>query len=86
MVIFFFLPFLPVFPNISEKLIIPTLAPGIPGISKLGKLAASFISTSISLLSKSPFLSLFLKLSLVATLALFPTNASRTFSSACFCA
>ena len=45
-----------------------------------------FTEISISLLSKSPLLNLFLKLSLVATLALFPTIASRTLSSASFCA
>ena len=39
---------------------------------------------SISLLSKSPSLNLFLKLSLVAKLAFLPTNASKTFSSADF--
>ena len=61
----------------------PILAPGIPGISKPCMFEGfSFTSISISLLSKSPLLSLFLKLSLVATLALFPTRASKTFSSA----
>ena len=44
------------------------------------------IAISISLLSKSPSLNLFLKLSLVAVLAFFPTKASKTFSSAIFCA
>ena len=54
----------------------------IPGISKLGIFDVSLTSISISLLSKSPFLNLFLKLSLVATLALPPTSALRTLSSA----
>ena len=86
-VIFFFLGLFPIFlPSISPIFIIPTFAPGIPGISNEGILLVSLIAISISLSSKSPFLSLFLKLSLVATLALFPTIASRTFSSACFCA
>ena len=66
-------------------LIIPTFAPGIPGISKEAPLEPlSLTAISISLSSKSPFLSLFLKLSLVAKLAFLPTNASRTFSSADF--
>ena len=84
-VIFFFLPFLlPIdLPSISPIFTIPTFAPGIPGISKLGIVDPVLItSISILLLSRSPFLSLFLKLSLVATDALFPTNASKTFSSA----
>ena len=42
------------------------------------------IAISISLSSRSPFLSLFLKLSLVARLAFLPTKASNTFSSADF--
>ena len=42
------------------------------------------IAISISFSSKSPFLNLFLKLSLVARLAFFPTKASNTFSSAAF--
>ena len=42
------------------------------------------IAISISLSSRSPFLNLFLKLSLVAKLAFFPTKASKTFSSAAF--
>ena len=67
-------------------LIIPTFAPGIPGISKDGIVLVSLTATSISLSSKSPFLNLFLKLSLVAILALFPTSASKTLSSASFCA
>ena len=46
----------------------------------------SLTAISISLLSKSPSLNLFLKLSLVAVLAFFPTKASKTFSSASFCA
>ena len=70
----------------SDRFIIPMFAPGIPGISKFGKLAASLTSISISLLSKSPLLNLFLKLSLVATLALFPTKAFKTLSSAACCA
>ena len=57
-----------------------------PGISKLGIEGLSYISISISFLSKSPFLNLFLKLSRVATLALFPTIASKTLSSAYCCA
>ena len=64
----------------------PMFAPGIPGISKDGIEEPSFISTSISLLSKSPSLNLFLKLSFVATLALSPTRAFKTLSSAAFCA
>ena len=39
-------------------------------------------SMAYSLETRSPFLNRFLKLSLVATLALFPTKASKTFSSA----
>ena len=63
----------------------PTFAPGIPGISKeVLLLPLSLTAISISLSSKSPSLNLFLKLSLVAKLAFFPTNASRTFSSASF--
>ena len=59
------------------------LAPGIPGISKDGIPGeASLTSISISLASKSPDLSLFRKLSLVAKLAFLPTKASKTFSSA----
>ena len=87
-VIFFFFCCLPIpLPSISPIFIIPTLAPGIPGISNDGiDELLSFTAISISLSSRSPFLSLFLKLSLVATLALFPTIASKTFSSACFCA
>ena len=84
-VIFFFLPFLPPidFPRISPRFTIPTFPPGIPGISKLcSGLEVFWTSISISLLSKSPVLNLFLKLSLVATLALLPTSESRTFSSA----
>ena len=66
-------------------LIIPTFAPGIPGISKEAPLEpVSLTAISISLSSKSPFLNLFLKLSLVAKLAFFPTKASKTFSSAAF--
>ena len=66
-------------------LIIPTFAPGIPGISKEALLdPLSLTAISISLSSRSPFLSLFLKLSLVARLAFLPTNASKTFSSAAF--
>ena len=56
----------------------------IPGISKDGIWLVSLTAISISLSSKSPSLSLFLKLSLVATLALFPTKASKTLSSANF--
>jgi hypothetical protein len=66
-------------------LIIPTLAPGIPGISKEVLFdPVSLTAISISLSSRSPFLSLFLKLSLVAKLAFLPTKASKTFSSADF--
>ena len=62
-------------------------APGIPGISKLGiPDEASLTSISISFLSRSPERNLFLKLSLVAKLAFFPTSASKTFSSAANCA
>ena len=66
--------------------IIPTFAPGIPGISNDVPLVppVSFTDISISLSSKSPFLNLFLKLSLVAKLAFLPTRASKTFSSADF--
>ena len=65
--------------------IIPTLAPGIPGISKDAPFEpVSLTAISISLSSKSPFRSLFLKLSRVARLAFFPTKASSTFSSAAF--
>ena len=52
--------------------IIPTFAPGIPGISKDVLFPPeSFTAISISLSSRSPFLNLFLKLSLVAKLAFF---------------
>ena len=71
-------------PIISPILIIPTLAPGIPGISNDAPDPLSLTEISISLSSKSPFLNLFLKLSLVAKLAFLPTNASKTFSSAAF--
>ena len=85
--IFFFFGFWPIdFPKTSEIFIMPTLAPGIPGISKDGIWLLSATAISISLSSKSPSLNLFLKLSLVATLALLPTNASKTLSSANFCA
>ena len=74
-------------PIISPILIIPTLAPGIPGISNEVLFdPVSLTAISISFSSKSPFLSLFLKLSLVAKLAFLPTRASKTFSSADFCA
>ena len=56
----------------------------IPGISNEAPDPLSFTEISISLLSRSPFLNLFLKLSLVAKLAFLPTNASKTFSSAAF--
>ena len=84
--IFFFFSFAPIdFPSISPMLIIPILAPGIPGISNEVLLPPeSLTAISISLSSRSPFLSLFLKLSLVAKLAFLPTNASKTFSSANF--
>ena len=61
--------------------IIPTFAPGIPGISKDAPLLdpLSFTEISISLLSKSPFLSLFLKLSLVARLAFFQLKHPKPF-------
>ena len=82
--IFFFLPFGPPdLPSISPIFTIPMLAPGIPGISKLGiPDEVSLTSISISFLSKSPDLNLFLKLSRVAKLAFLPTRASNTFSSA----
>ena len=59
---------------VGDLLMVTELAISPPLISKL--------PPSISLLSKAPDLSLFLKLSLVATLALFPTSALRTLSSA----
>ena len=66
-------------------LIMPTFAPGIPGISKEVLFdPLSLTAISISLSSKSPLRSLFLKLSLVAKLAYLPTSASKTFSSANF--
>ena len=65
--------------------IIPTFAPGIPGISKVVLFPpVSLTAISITLLSRSPSRSLFLKLSLVAILAFLPTRASNTFSSASF--
>ena len=85
--IFFFFGFWPIdFPKTSEIFIIPTFAPGIPGISKEGIWLLSETAISISFSSRSPSLNLFLKLSLVATLALLPTRASKTLSSANFCA
>ena len=85
--IFFFFGFCTIdLPKTSEIFIIPIFAPGIPGISNEGMLPLSLIAISISLSSRSPSLNLFLKLSLVAKLAFFPTKASKTFSSASFCA
>ena len=84
--IFFFFSLFPIdLPIISPMLIMPTFAPGIPGISKEVLFdPLSLTAISISLSSKSPLRSLFLKLSLVAKLAFLPTSASKTFSSANF--
>ena len=71
--------------NTCEKLIRVTASDGINSISKDVLFdPLSLTAISISLSSKSPFLSLFLKLSLVARLAFLPTKASKTFSSADF--
>ena len=55
--------------------------PCIPGISNEGIGWLSWTDISITVSSRSPALNLFLKLSLVAGVAFFPTSVSKTRSS-----
>ena len=65
----------------------PILAPGMPGISKFGMPPpVSATSISISLSSSRPSRSFLRKVSRVAGLAVLPTSASSTRSSALICA
>ena len=61
----------------------PMLAPGIPGISKVGKrLPVSFTWISISFWSSSPVRNILRNLARVSGADDSPTKASRTLSSA----
>ena len=73
-------------PSISERLIMPTWLPGMPGISKDGIDGMSATWISISLSSSSPPRSRLRNASRVETAAPEPTRASITRSSALSCA
>ncbi len=73
-------------PSISERLIMPTWLPGMPGMSKDGMDGASATSISISLSLSSSLRNLRRKDSRVDSLAPAPTSASMTRSSALSCA
>ena len=71
-------------PKMSPRLTIPIWAPGMPGISKVGsdEDPLSVMSTSISLSSNLPWRSSARNFCRVSALALSPTSASSTRSSA----
>ena len=73
-------------PSMSDRLIMPTWLPGMPGISKDGMDADSETWISISLSSSSLDRSFRRNDSRVALLAPAPTRASMTRSSALICA
>ena len=72
----------PSLPKMSPIEIAPICAPGMPGISNIGAPPDDCTSTSISLSLSSPARSLRRNESRVAALALAPTSASSTRSSA----